>query len=168
MSTPKTTTSLKRYAESQGVEVVERHLPDSWPRALYIPELNTIYLEARQPHCYKRVNLAHELGHAMLGHTRAQTDWWEARQELQADIFAACLLINPDDYARLEVSYDSDASIAEELEVTPYLLEVWKSHTTMPLLLRDTREHLTTNLRELYPAGINHSTLQRMYQCPNI
>ena len=127
MSTLNTTTSLKRYAESQGIEVVERRLPDSWPRALYIPELNTIYLEARQPHCYKRVNLAHELGHVMLGHTRPQTDWWEARQELQADIFAARLLIDPDDYARLEESYDSAAAISHELEVTPRLLDVWKN-----------------------------------------
>lgn len=122
-----TTTNLKRYAESQGIEVVERRLPDSWPRALYIPELNTIYLEARQPHCYKRVNLAHELGHVMLGHTRPQTDWWEARQELQADIFAAHLLIDPDEYARLEESYDSAAAISHELEVTPRLLDVWKN-----------------------------------------
>ena len=104
MSTQNTTTSLKRYAESQGVEVIERHLPTTWPHALYIPELNTIYLEARQPHCYKRANLAHELGHAVLGHTRPQTDWWESRQELQADIFAARLLINPSDYAHLEAS----------------------------------------------------------------
>lgn len=130
MSTLSTTTSLKRYAESQGVEVIERHLPNTWPHALYIPELNTIYLEARQPHCYKRVNLAHELGHAVLGHTRPQTEWWEARQELQADIFAARLLIDPSDYARLEASYESDIAIAEELEVTPHLLEVWKNYTT--------------------------------------
>lgn len=127
MSTQNTTTSLKRYAESQGVEAIERHLPNTWPHALYIPELNTIYLEARQPHCYKRVNLAHELGHAILGHTRPQTTWWEARQELQADIFAARLLIDPSDYANLEELYDSTPAIAEELEVTPHLLEVWKS-----------------------------------------
>lgn len=127
MSTQNTTTSLKRYAESQGVEVIERHLPNTWPHALYIPELNTIYLEARQPHCYKRVNLAHELGHAVLGHTRPQTEWWEARQELQADIFAARLLIDPSDYAHLEELYDSTPAIAEDLEVTPHLLEVWKT-----------------------------------------
>lgn len=127
MSTQNTTTSLKRYAESQGVEVIERHLPNTWPHALYIPELNTIYLEARQPHCYKRANLAHELGHAVLGHTRPQTDWWESRQELQADIFAAHLLINPSDYAHLEELYDSAPAIADELEITPHLLEVWKT-----------------------------------------
>lgn len=127
MNTQKTTTSLKRYAESHGVEVVERHLPAGWPHALYIPELNTIYLEANQPHYCKRVNLAHELGHAILGHTRPQTTWWEARQEAQADIFAARLLIDADGYARLEKLYDSAPAIADELEVTLHLLEVWKT-----------------------------------------
>lgn len=127
MSTLTTTTALKRYAESQGIEVVERRLPTGWPHALYIPGLNTIYLEADQPHCCKRVNLAHELGHAILGHSRPQTTWWETRQELQADVFAACVLINADDYARLEKIYDSDTAIADELEVTLHLLEVWKT-----------------------------------------
>lgn len=145
MSTLNTTTSLKRYAESQGVEVIERCLPNTWPRALYIPELNTIYLEARQPHCYKRVNLAHELGHAVLGHTRPQTEWWEARQELQADIFAARLLINSSDYAHLEASYESDIAIAEELGVTPHLLEVWKNYTaTNNRLQREQRQYAET------------------------
>lgn len=145
MSTQNTTTSLKRYAESQGVEVIERHLPNTWPHALYIPELNTIYLEARQPHCYKRVNLAHELGHAVLGHTRPQTEWWEARQELQADIFAARLLIDPSDYAHLEELYDSTPAIAEDLEVTPHLLHVWKNYTaTNNRLQREQRQYAET------------------------
>jgi len=149
MSTQNTTTSLKRYAESQGVEVIERHLPTTWPHALYIPELNTIYLEARQPHCYKRANLAHELGHAVLGHTRPQTDWWESRQELQADIFAARLLINPSDYAHLEASYESDIAIAEELEVTPHLLEVWKNYTaTNNRLQRKQRQYAETGIKQ--------------------
>lgn len=122
-----TTTNLKRLAESQGIEVVERHLPDGWPRSLYLPELSIIYVESHQPHCCKRSNLAHELGHVVLGHTRPQNAWWEARQELQADIFAARLLIDPDDYARLEGIYDSAAAISHELEVTPRLLDVWKN-----------------------------------------
>ncbi|GEM_PF-1574584 len=122
MSTQNTTTSLKRYAESQGVEVIERHLPNTWPHALYIPELNTIYLEARQPHCYKRANLAHELGHVFYGHTTNSP-----KAERQADVFAAMQLIDPIEYRHAEAAYGTNEELlAYELGVTPHVIRVWR------------------------------------------
>jgi len=126
MSTQNTTTSLKRYAESQGVEVIERHLPTTWPHALYIPELNTIYLEARQPHCYKRANLAHELGHAHYGDTPTGNGHYDQRQEQRADEYAAHLLINPADFEASAIWHqDCLPAIADDLEVTHHLLKIW-------------------------------------------
>ena len=45
----------------------------------------------------------------------------------------------------LEASYESDIAIAEELEVTPHLLEVWKNYTaTNNRLQRKQRQYAET------------------------
>lgn len=69
--------------------------------------------------------IAHELGHAVhddpAGHL--------PRHEKRAEIYAAHLLINPREYAELEIIYDGQpGAIADELGVTASLLATWRVH----------------------------------------
>ncbi|MCK7676204.1 ImmA/IrrE family metallo-endopeptidase [Corynebacterium pygosceleis] len=75
--------------------------------------------------------LAHELGHAYLEHQPGVGGWFDARQEREADEYAARMLIAPAEYALAETMYGPDArAIAAELGVTPHLVETWRGlHT---------------------------------------
>jgi Zn-dependent peptidase ImmA (M78 family) len=79
--------------------------------------------------------LAHELGHAFYGHecTTAQM----AEQERQADRRGALLLVDPDAYAAAEAFNPHVNHIAAELELTPHVIEVWRS-TWLPRILERT------------------------------
>lgn len=73
---------------------------------------------------HTRSALAHELAHMVFRHPPKATP----RQELQADRFAAKLLITEADYARAEAIYGpSPQQIAAELNVTNHLLAVWRA-----------------------------------------
>lgn len=75
-----------------------------------------------------RCTLAHELGHYVLQHDPAATGWIQARQERQADEFAASLLINADDYRDAERDHGPHpGAIAAYLEVTRHLVETWRA-----------------------------------------
>lgn len=68
--------------------------------------------------------LAHELGHAVYDHPAGH----HPRYEQRADLYAADLLIDPAEYAELEIIYDGHAgAIAAELGVTVHLLHVWRT-----------------------------------------
>lgn len=74
----------------------------------------------------QRVTLAHECGHWVLGH-----DWTNdhdhARDERDADTYAARLLISPEAYAAAEALVGPhDGAIARELVVTADLLPLWR------------------------------------------
>ncbi len=63
--------------------------------------------------------LAHELGHAHLGHLPTRHPAFRARQERQADEWAARRLITPSAYAAAEQLRGTHlASLAFELDVT--------------------------------------------------
>lgn len=66
--------------------------------------------------CWTRWVLAHELGHAFYDHTCADAREAPAN-ERQADQYAARLLIDPDDYARLEQIHHDAHWLADELGV---------------------------------------------------
>lgn len=71
--------------------------------------------------------LAHELAHHVLGHDPAATGWWKARQEKQADEYAAGMLIDREEYKMAEKIHGPyPSAIAAELGVTKYLLGVWQ------------------------------------------
>lgn len=71
--------------------------------------------------------LAHELGHAALGHVPAPTPAIRAQQERQADEWAASQLITPRAYAEAEaVRGPHLASLAFELEVTIELVTAYQ------------------------------------------
>ena len=69
--------------------------------------------------------LAHELGHAAHGDPAGH----HHRYEHRADLYAAELLIDPREYAELEMMYDGQAgAIAADLGVTVSLLATWRDH----------------------------------------
>lgn len=84
----------------------------------------TIWLDDRLEATPRRAVcvLAHEFGHALLGHVGPQGPAGEAR----ADMVAAGLLINVEAYADLERAGYDHATIAAELGVTERLLDVFR------------------------------------------
>lgn len=84
----------------------------------------TIWLDDRLEATPRRAVsiLAHEFGHALLGHAGPQGPAGEAR----ADMVAAGLLINVEAYADLERAGYDHATIAADLGVTEYLLAAFR------------------------------------------
>lgn len=70
--------------------------------------------------------LAHEIGHAWYGH-----DWRnphdEGRDERQANLYAARLLLSPIEYAIAEALHHHPGAIAKELGISQYLVELWQT-----------------------------------------
>lgn len=72
--------------------------------------------------------LAHELGHAAHGDPAGH----HPRYERRADLYAAELLIDPREYAELEMMYDGHlGAIAADLGVTVSLLATWRANLEM-------------------------------------
>jgi Zn-dependent peptidase ImmA (M78 family) len=74
-----------------------------------------------------RMTMAHEIGHAHHDHqwTDDPTTW--KRQEREADVFAAMLLISRDEYARAErIVGEHPGAIAKELAVTENHVLLWR------------------------------------------
>ncbi|EPD70823.1 hypothetical protein HMPREF1219_00118 [Corynebacterium pyruviciproducens ATCC BAA-1742] len=93
------------------------------PKAAWMPPV-TISLRLGMSDTQTLCALAHELGHAVHGDPPGHTGACERR----ADLFAARLLIDPDEYRRAEAIYGTaPARLAEELGVTQHLLCVWKT-----------------------------------------
>ena len=75
-----------------------------------------------------RCTLAHELGHALNNHDSRAEAWLRDRQEREADIFAANVLIDPSEYKNAELLYGPHpGAIAHELGVTNHLVAVWRN-----------------------------------------
>lgn len=74
--------------------------------------------------CNRVHTLAHELGHAAHGDPAGHHPRYEAR----ADVFAADFLIDPREYAELEIIYDGQiGAIAAEMGVTVHMVETWRA-----------------------------------------
>lgn len=67
--------------------------------------------------------LAHECGHLHLGHTT--TGW---REEFQADLYAARLLIHPEHFRESAKFYDDHYTVAQDLGVMPHLVKLFHNH----------------------------------------
>lgn len=85
-----------------------------------------IIVNSRLHSGYQREVLAHELGHVYHGH-----DWRhphdEARDERQADAYAARLLISPLEYAAAERVYGPHlGALAEALHVSVEIVQAWR------------------------------------------
>ncbi|WP_296103041.1 ImmA/IrrE family metallo-endopeptidase [uncultured Corynebacterium sp.] len=93
-------------------------------------------------HC----TLAHELGHALNSHDSRVEAWLRGRQEREADIFAANVLIDPSEYKSAELLYGPHpGAIAHELGVTNHLVEVWRETCTTRITPPPPTEHTPAN-----------------------
>lgn len=106
------------HAERLGIKVVYRKLTTG--NGLWVPDLSAIFLQPRMRVVHERSVLAHELGHACLGHRDDRP-----KHELAADRFAARHLVDPDHLADVHrISTDPNVW-ANEIGVTLDLLETW-------------------------------------------
>lgn len=111
------------HAESLGLHVLWR---DLGRRAGELKAGGLVVVNPKRTELTQRITIAHECGHHVHGH-----DWSRmhdrARDEREANRYAASLLISPVEYALAEHIYDSKpGAIARELGVTRQLLELWQ------------------------------------------
>lgn len=115
---------LLRLAEEQGLRIVERR--GSTPGG-YDPSTGVIRLDPGLSARTARSVLAHELGHAALGHVPSSNPSVRARQERRADEWAARTLITPRAYAQAEQARGPHpASLAFDLDVTVELVTAYQ------------------------------------------
>lgn len=123
--------NLIAHAATLGLGIKWR---DLGRRAGELHSTGVIVLNPHKSELTQRMTLAHELGHAWHGH-----DWTRhhdrERDERQADLYAARLLICPVEYAAAErIVGCHPGALAKELGVTRRLVELWQ----------DTFEHRST------------------------
>jgi len=115
---------LLRLLEENGLRLVER---PGRSFGAYEPQTSTIRVT---PGLTRRATcsvLAHELAHAILGHTPTTDPAIRARQERRADEWAARRLITADAYAEAErVRGTHPASLAFELGVTIEIVSAYQ------------------------------------------
>lgn len=93
----------------------------------WFPEHDLILLAPGLHPVEQRCTLAHELGHATYGHRAGVGGWLQARQERQADRFAATLLVSPIEYELAERLYGhAPGLLAQELDVTANIVTTWQ------------------------------------------
>jgi Zn-dependent peptidase ImmA (M78 family) len=115
-------TDLYKMAEEMGARIIYRDFAEH--DGIWMPELSAIYLQRGLHPIHERCVLAHELGHIAFGHTHSDT----AKNENQADRFAAKLLINKTALERLTGISPDVAVLAFELGVTAELLSSFLQH----------------------------------------
>ena len=103
------------HAWSLGVKVVYRPLRTA--NGLWIPDLNTIFLQTRMRAIHERSVLTHEIGHFWLGHTDATP-----RQEIQADRWASKKLIDIRELKTAAAANDDPGLWCHDLNVSPKIL----------------------------------------------
>lgn len=108
-------------AASMGIRLHATHLDDD-TMGLYSPDEGRIYFDIRLTPNERRVTIAHELGHAHYGHVCSTPS-----NERQAELFAARLLIDPAEHARLAPVHPDREHLAEELSVTVDLLHTYET-----------------------------------------
>jgi len=113
---------LVALAESQGLRVTAFDLGG---RGGYLYKGGIVVLNVRHGLPAQRVTLAHEMGHWFHGHDWTRDDRHKDRDEREADLYAARLLISIDDYARAErIAGSHLGALAQELQVTRRLVSL--------------------------------------------
>lgn len=93
----------------------------------WFPSRRVIHLHPGLGPANRLYTLAHELGHALLGHMAKPPPWLHARQEREADEWAAGKLISRDDYRRAEILVGNHpGALAKELGVTTRVIHTWR------------------------------------------
>lgn len=87
----------------------------------------TIVLNPHRPLIVQTCTLAHELAHHQLGHRPTADPVLRARQEVQADRFAAQMLVSPLDFERAELlTGGHTAALARELGVVSWVVRAYR------------------------------------------
>lgn len=119
---------LHAYADKLGVRLVKHN---GGPKGFYIDEARTISTRRGLSIQAYRSTLAHELGHATYRDTPTGNGHYDRRQESRADQWAAHALIDPDRFKDAYQWHQGHMpAIADELEVTHHILEVWLQERT--------------------------------------
>ena len=114
---------LHAYAEVIGVRL-QRH--DNGPKGFYHHPTRTISTRRGLSIQAYKSTLAHELGHAIYRDEPTGLGHYDQRQEARADRWAANALIDPLAFADAYVWHHGHLpAIADELEVTHHILDVW-------------------------------------------
>lgn len=119
---------LIRHAGSLGAQVHFAPIEDD-PELLgyFLPRQMRIVIRLGMTLAQSRWVLGHECGHAYYGHQcigPASRD----RAERQANAYAARLLIDPDEYARLEAINPDQHWLAEEFSVSVEGIRAYEDH----------------------------------------
>lgn len=114
---------LLAHAAQLGVSVHIAHLPAPF-RGYYEPESARIVIDFNLTPIEKREVLAHELGHVYYAHECQGV----RGQEVDADVYAARLLIDPAHYAQLEQQGLPIDAVAEELRVPEEYVDLFQRH----------------------------------------
>lgn len=119
---------LLAHAADLGTSVTLAKIDDD-PHLLgyYSSRFRCVVVRAGMRRRLTRWVLAHELGHAFYDHTCTDV-YSTAANERQADRYAALLLIDPADYARLERINDDAHWIADELDVTVEAVDAYRTY----------------------------------------
>lgn len=118
---------LLRIARERGLTVHATHMPDGY-LGYYEPDARRIWFDIRLTIAERRVTIAHELGHEYYGDVCSSR-----RAEHRADAYAAHLLVDPVEYARLEM-YESDIeTMAEAFAVTEDCIRDFRRFCLYPM-----------------------------------
>lgn len=110
------------HAEDLGIRVIRRRLTTG--TGLWVPDQSVIFVQERLRRVHERSTLAHELGHACLGHRDDRP-----KHEVQADRFAAERLIDHDKLIDLMQWTPDPSRWALEMDVSTKLIRVyWNLH----------------------------------------
>jgi len=104
------------HAQRLGIHVAYRPLRTG--SGLWVPEIRTIFLQTRLRVIHERSVLAHELGHALMGHRDSSP-----RHEVQADRWAARQLIHPDELRAAAAASPDPGVWCHELNVSADILD---------------------------------------------
>ena len=106
------------HAERAGIEVLYRNIRTA--NSCWYPEHNLIVMRQGMRHVQTRSALAHEMGHVTYGHTDDRP-----KHEVQADRWAADMLIDKEQVSTLLEWVPDSARLAAELGVTTRLVRVY-------------------------------------------
>lgn len=112
---------LLAHARKLGVKVHVAHLPHPY-QGYYDSDKKLVVYGFDLSPVERRCVLAHELGHAFYDHQGEDDPSFEEA----ADLYAALLLIDPEDFVEAEQIDPSPGAIAEELGVTTDLIRVYE------------------------------------------
>lgn len=114
------------HAEGLGIWVEYGRLKDG-RKGEYRHHSGGIILRPGMSRRQERCTLAHEVQHAISGDIRSIFGLVNRRQETRADVRAALMLIDIDEYRVAEQLHAAHCGgIADELDVTLHMLRVWR------------------------------------------